>query len=88
MFLHAKFRSFKIILLEAQFHCGDPCILSGFLMERIRIYSKLSLCNLQEYFIRHMDGCTLDTEGEKERVIKCLEAAIQRRVSEVSSNPN
>ncbi|PON35299.1 ACT domain containing protein [Trema orientale] len=36
----------------------------------------------QEYYIRHMDGCTLDTEGEKERVIKCIEAAIQRRVSE------
>ncbi|KAK8473136.1 hypothetical protein PHAVU_001G065550 [Phaseolus vulgaris] len=36
----------------------------------------------QEYFIRHIDGCTLDTEGEKERVIKCIEAAIQRRVSE------
>lgn len=36
----------------------------------------------QEYFIRHMDGCTLDTEGEQERVIKCLEAAIQRRVCE------
>lgn len=37
---------------------------------------------LQEYYIRHMDGCTLDTEGEKQRVIKCLEAAIERRVSE------
>ncbi|KAK7311487.1 hypothetical protein RJT34_09673 [Clitoria ternatea] len=36
----------------------------------------------QEYFIRHMDGCTLDTEGEKERVIKCIEAAIRRRISE------
>ncbi|XP_059630600.1 ACT domain-containing protein ACR3 isoform X3 [Cornus florida] len=36
----------------------------------------------QEYYIRHMDGCMLDTEGEKERVVKCLEAAIQRRVSE------
>lgn len=36
----------------------------------------------QEYFIRHMDGCTLDNEGEKERVVKCLEAAIRRRVSE------
>ncbi|KAH7282697.1 hypothetical protein KP509_35G044100 [Ceratopteris richardii] len=33
----------------------------------------------QEYYIRHMDGCTLDTEGEKQRVIKCLEAAIKRR---------
>ncbi|XP_028781587.1 ACT domain-containing protein ACR3 isoform X1 [Neltuma alba] len=39
----------------------------------------------QEYFIRHMDGCTLDTEAEKERVIKCIEAAIQRRVSELST---
>ncbi|GAB2231123.1 hypothetical protein Droror1_Dr00027411 [Drosera rotundifolia] len=29
-----------------------------------------------------MNGCTLDTEGEKERVIKCLEATIHRRVSE------
>lgn len=37
---------------------------------------------LQEYYIRHMDGCTLDAEGEKERVTKCLEAAIRRRVSE------
>ncbi|KAJ4884631.1 ACT domain-containing protein ACR3 [Raphanus sativus] len=37
----------------------------------------------QEYFIRHKDGCTLDSEGEKERVIKCLEAAIHRRVSEL-----
>ncbi|KAL8166144.1 LOW QUALITY PROTEIN: hypothetical protein V2J09_007643, partial [Rumex salicifolius] len=36
----------------------------------------------QEYYIRRIDGCTLDTEGEKERVIKCLEAAIKRRVSE------
>ncbi|XAR62884.1 [Protein-PII] uridylyltransferase [Bertholletia excelsa] len=36
----------------------------------------------QEYYIRHMDGCILDTEGEKERVVKCLEAAIRRRVSE------
>jgi hypothetical protein len=31
-----------------------------------------------------MDGCTLDTEGEKERVVKCIDAAIRRRVSEVS----
>lgn len=30
-----------------------------------------------------MDGCTVDIEGEREKVIKCLEAAIRRRVSEV-----
>uniref|UniRef100_A0A0D6R6V4 ACT domain-containing protein n=1 Tax=Araucaria cunninghamii TaxID=56994 RepID=A0A0D6R6V4_ARACU len=37
---------------------------------------------MQEYYIRHMDGCILDSEDEKHRVIKCLEAAIERRVSE------
>lgn len=31
-----------------------------------------------------MDGCVLDTDGEKERVIKCLVASIERRVSHVS----
>lgn len=36
----------------------------------------------QEYFIRHVDGKALRTEGEKERIIKCLEAAIDRRVCE------
>ncbi|XP_061376422.1 ACT domain-containing protein ACR2 [Gastrolobium bilobum] len=36
----------------------------------------------QEYFIRHIDGYALNTAGEKERVIKCLEAAIERRVCE------
>ncbi|XP_070033765.1 ACT domain-containing protein ACR3 isoform X1 [Nicotiana tomentosiformis] len=36
----------------------------------------------QEYFIRHMDGCTLESEEEKEKVVKCLEAAIRRRISE------
>ncbi|KAL6212048.1 hypothetical protein ACLB2K_017271 [Fragaria x ananassa] len=36
----------------------------------------------QEYFIRHVDGEALCTESEKERVIKCLEAAIERRVCE------
>ncbi|KAK9699930.1 hypothetical protein RND81_08G204700 [Saponaria officinalis] len=36
----------------------------------------------QEYFIRHTDGSPLSTENEKDRVIKCLEAAIERRVCE------
>ncbi|GLU01290.1 hypothetical protein SLE2022_186020 [Rubroshorea leprosula] len=36
----------------------------------------------QEYFIRRVDGCALETESEKERVVKCLEAAIERRVCE------
>lgn len=38
---------------------------------------------MQEYYIRHMDGRTLDTEGEKQKVIRCLEAAIERRAARV-----
>ncbi|XP_078433963.1 ACT domain repeat 3 [Wolffia australiana] len=36
----------------------------------------------QEYYIRHADGCTLESKEEKERVVKCLEAAIKRRTSD------
>ncbi|XP_010241627.1 PREDICTED: ACT domain-containing protein ACR2-like [Nelumbo nucifera] len=36
----------------------------------------------QEYYIRHINGCPLNTESEKQRVIKCLEAALERRVCE------
>lgn len=33
-----------------------------------------------------MDGYIFDIEGEKERVIKCFEVVVYRRVSEVSIN--
>lgn len=36
----------------------------------------------QEYYIRHIDGDPVKSEAERERVIQCLEAAIERRVSE------
>ncbi|OVA17455.1 ACT domain [Macleaya cordata] len=36
----------------------------------------------QEYYIRHSDGCPISSEAERQRVIHCLEAAIQRRTSE------
>ncbi|KAJ9177395.1 hypothetical protein P3X46_012618 [Hevea brasiliensis] len=35
----------------------------------------------QEYFIRHKDGFTLDTESERHELTQCLIAAIERRVS-------
>lgn len=38
---------------------------------------------IQEYYIRRNDGGTLDSEDEKERIRKCIQAAILRRVSEV-----
>ncbi|CAL0308312.1 unnamed protein product [Lupinus luteus] len=36
----------------------------------------------QEYYIRHMDGCPINSQAERQRVIHCLEAAIRRRSSE------
>ncbi|XP_057858024.2 ACT domain-containing protein ACR4 isoform X2 [Cryptomeria japonica] len=36
----------------------------------------------QEFYIRHADGRALNSEAERQRVIQCLEAAIERRVSE------
>ncbi|KAA8530089.1 hypothetical protein F0562_004798 [Nyssa sinensis] len=36
----------------------------------------------QEYYIRHVDGLPISSEAERERVIQCLEAAIERRASE------
>lgn len=37
----------------------------------------------QEFFIRHIDGTPISSEAEKQRVILCLRAAIERRASEV-----
>ncbi|KAL1547393.1 ACT domain-containing protein acr6 [Salvia divinorum] len=36
----------------------------------------------QEYYIRHMDGVPISSEAERDRVVQCLEAAIERRGTE------
>ncbi|CAL9752213.1 unnamed protein product [Musa acuminata subsp. burmannicoides] len=36
----------------------------------------------QEFYIRHMDGGPISSEAERQRVIQCLQAAIERRASE------
>ncbi|XP_018486789.1 ACT domain-containing protein ACR6 isoform X2 [Raphanus sativus] len=36
----------------------------------------------QEFYIRHVDGLPINSEAEQDRVIQCLEAAIERRTSE------
>ncbi|KAG9155558.1 hypothetical protein Leryth_009970 [Lithospermum erythrorhizon] len=36
----------------------------------------------QEYCVRHIDGYPVKSDAERQRVIKCLEAAIERRVCE------
>ena len=43
------------------------------------------LCLLvQEYYIKHIDGSPVKSDAERQRVIQCLAAAIERRVSELS----
>ncbi|ONI19975.1 hypothetical protein PRUPE_3G308800 [Prunus persica] len=36
----------------------------------------------REFYIRHVDGLPISSEAERERVVQCLEAAIERRASE------
>lgn len=36
----------------------------------------------QEFYIRRLDGRAISSEGERQRVIQCLQAAIERRASE------
>lgn len=38
---------------------------------------------VQEFFIKHMDGSSISSEAEKQRVILCLRASIERRASQV-----
>ncbi|KAK4747448.1 hypothetical protein SAY87_014034 [Trapa incisa] len=40
-----------------------------------------SIANL-EFYIKHVDGTPISSEAEKQRVIQCLEAAVERRASE------
>ncbi|CAI0379146.1 unnamed protein product [Linum tenue] len=35
-----------------------------------------------EFYIRHQDGTPISSEAERQRVIQCLEAAVERRASE------
>lgn len=37
---------------------------------------------MQEYYIRHVDGFPTSSEAERQRVIECIQAAIERRASE------
>ncbi|KAK3146965.1 hypothetical protein QOZ80_3BG0275900 [Eleusine coracana subsp. coracana] len=36
----------------------------------------------QEYYIRHIEGSPVNSDAERQRIIQCLEAAIERRVYE------
>jgi hypothetical protein len=38
---------------------------------------------LQEYYIRHVDGHPVRSDAERARLVRCLEAAVERRASNV-----
>jgi hypothetical protein len=38
---------------------------------------------MQEYYIRHKDGRTVDSSAERQKVSRCLVAAVERRGSHV-----
>ncbi|KAI6695088.1 hypothetical protein NL676_022798 [Syzygium grande] len=58
------------------------CVLMDmqYVVFRASVSSEGSLAN-QEYFIRHQEGCTLDSETEKRKLAHCLLAAVERRAS-------
>jgi hypothetical protein len=37
----------------------------------------------QEYYIRHKDGRTVDNSAERQKVSRCLVAAVERRATHV-----
>jgi hypothetical protein len=39
---------------------------------------------VKEFYVRHVNGSPMNTESDKLRVNQCLEAAMERRVSEVT----
>lgn len=47
------------------------------------MYLTLFKLLLQEFYIRHKDGTVISSEPECQRVIQCLQAAVERRTSEV-----
>ncbi|KAL3651915.1 hypothetical protein CASFOL_004917 [Castilleja foliolosa] len=58
------------------------CIEKGYTVITMRSNDRPKLLFDTEYYIRHVDGVPISSEAERERVMQCLEAAIQRRGSE------
>lgn len=40
----------------------------------------------QEFYIKHADGIPISSEAERQRVIQCLQAAVERRASKVTTS--
>lgn len=53
--------------------------------KELSIFTIYIICSviIQEYYIRHLDENRISSEEERERLMLCLEAAIQRRNTDV-----
>ncbi|KAJ6388791.1 hypothetical protein OIU77_027198 [Salix suchowensis] len=48
----------------------------------VQCKDRTKLLAYQEFYIRHADGTPISSEPERQRVIQCLQAAVERRASE------
>lgn len=62
----------------------DPWLLSRS-AEETELLMTVGSVFLQEFYIRHVDGLPIGSDAERDRIVQCLEAAIERRASEVHS---
>ncbi|KAL7221707.1 hypothetical protein ACSBR1_023617 [Camellia fascicularis] len=61
----------------------DHCKERGYDVVNVRSIDHPKLLFDTEYYIQHVDGCTLDSETKRRRVAQCLVAAMERRASHV-----
>jgi hypothetical protein len=50
----------------------------------IKLFDAYMDALVKEFYVRHVNGSPMNTESDKLRVNQCLEAAMERRVSEVT----
>ncbi|XP_066379575.1 ACT domain-containing protein ACR3-like [Miscanthus floridulus] len=60
---------------------GCPCCIASSPLESDIVSSLASWT--QEYYIRHKDGRTVDSSAERQKVSRCLVAAVERRATHV-----
>ncbi|KAG7016924.1 ACT domain-containing protein ACR8 [Cucurbita argyrosperma subsp. argyrosperma] len=51
-------------------------------MDTAYLSHQLSVTSHQEFYIRHTDGTPISSEAERQRVIQCLQASVERRTSQ------
>ncbi|KAH9306462.1 hypothetical protein KI387_010866, partial [Taxus chinensis] len=79
MFADRDYERVHSVLLESRDDTTRPIVTMQNCVEKVDSDGPDAF---QEYYIRHMDGCPVNSEAERQSIIHCLEAAIERRISE------